>query len=216
MMFRPATQGAHQRVRNGYQLNALGEGTESMIAHFDLEQELHRILALKARNGAELHSDYCRFGGKSITEWLREPEQLPEFIATLEQMGWIRRHESPENSRFWQLITGERAAMFGVFNAYERQIIHDWIAGDSLDAATSRPRRSPYRPGRAASAPSHRVDDFSNETRLLREQIGKASDTGAALDQLVHWLSPAHHHSAAGLLATRMFMDRLGLPRQAE
>src|SRR5690606_29400310 len=99
--------------------------------------ELFDILASKAVVGAELHSDYCRVAGKTINEWLSKPGQIHAFVQALEKMGWIRRHENPDNSRFWSLLSGEKAPMFGVFNAYERQVIYDWIAGDSVQDSIS-------------------------------------------------------------------------------
>jgi hypothetical protein len=41
------------------------------------------------------------------------------------------RRAPAENSRFWKLLQGERAEMFGVFSSYELQVIHDWIRGDA-------------------------------------------------------------------------------------
>src|SRR5690606_20286407 len=110
-------------------------------------------LAAKASVGAALHSDYCRVAGKTVTQWLSSPGQIPDFVDALERIGWIRRHTHPENSRFWNLLVGEKAPMFGVFNAYERQVIHDWIAGESLPKSLSVnsrvvPRRVQPSPGR--------------------------------------------------------------------
>lgn len=207
----------YRRVCNGYRLNALGDGTKDIIANFDLEQEMYDILAAKAKVGADLHSDYCRIGGKTTTQWLSEPSQIPDFIKALEDAGWIRRQQAPENSRFWKLLTGDKAPMFGVFNAYELQVIRDWIAGDSL-TQEQRHRRFRTQQGdlRQPAEPKHRTDDFSSETRLLRDQLAKANDDTAAMKLLVQWLSPAHHHTQAGLLATRLFIERQGLCRQAD
>lgn len=207
----------YRRVCNGYRLNALGDGTKDIIANFDLEQAMYDLLAAKAEVGADLHSDYCRIGGKTTAQWLREPDQIPGFIKALEDTGWIRRHEPPENSRFWKLLTGDKAAMFGVFNTYELQVIHDWIAGD---CALQQQRHRRFRArqssnGHAADA-GHRTDDFSSETRLLKDQLANAKDDTAATQLLVQWLSPALHHTQAGLLATRMFIARQGLCRQAD
>src|SRR5690606_30896921 len=117
--------------------------TTDLIAGFDLEQELMDILASKAAVGAALHSDYCRIAGKTVNEWLAAPDAMVGFVEAMENTAWIRRHESPETSRFWKLLVGEKAPMFGVFSAYERQVVHDWIAGDSLE--TSRKAAASYR-----------------------------------------------------------------------
>src|SRR5690606_25225919 len=110
----------YERVANGYKLNFLGTSTTSAIAGFELEQELLAILASKCATGAQLHSDYCRVGGKTINQWLSDATQLPAFLESLQELGWIRRHQAPENSRFWRLIEGEHSEMFGVFTAYEK------------------------------------------------------------------------------------------------
>jgi hypothetical protein len=120
----------YRRVINGYKLNMLGASTVSVIGSFDLQAELIDILGRKGAVGMHLHSDYCRVSGRTVNDWLSDPAQIPAFLDNLEQRGWIKRHEDPQNSRFWKLIQGERAEMFGVFNAYEQQVIYDWIAGD--------------------------------------------------------------------------------------
>lgn len=206
----------YRRVRNGYRLNALGDGTKDIIANFDLEQEMYDILAAKAKLGADLHSDYCRIGGKTTAQWLREPGQIPGFVKALEDAGWIRRHEAPENSRFWKLLVGEKAVMFGVFNTYERQVIRDWIAGDALQEQRHTRFRAQPRDHQQSAGPLRRTDEFTSETRLLRDQLATAKDDTAAMELLVQWLSPAHHHTQPGLLATRLFIERLGLCRPAD
>ncbi|MFA7391820.1 MAG: iron-containing redox enzyme family protein [Pigmentiphaga sp.] len=228
----------YRRVRDGYRLNAMGKGTLEVIAGFDLERELLAMLATKAPVGASLHSDSCRIGGRTVNEWLSTPGQMRDFVNALEKAGWIRRHEPPENSRFWALLTGDKGPMFGVFNAYERQLIHDWIAGDSLSASSlasdpyrNRERSSAAWRKRANACPGPEFgeelrftddgprssgfaallppDDVREETRLLRDTLAKAKNRAAAMDLLVPWLSPVHHHTPAGLLATRLFNQAL-------
>ncbi|WP_377007397.1 hypothetical protein [Comamonas endophytica] len=71
-----------------------------------------------------------------MNDWLSTPDAMPEFLAALEKSGWIKRNQPASESRFWQLLQGERAEMFGVFSPYELQVIHDWIRGpDSVDGA---------------------------------------------------------------------------------
>lgn len=217
----------YRRVLNGYKLNMLGAGTVSVIREFNLRKELLAIFAAKAGVGSSLHSDYCRVAGKSVNEWLSEPQQHSIFLDSLEQAGWIKRHQDPENSRFWTLIQGEHADMFGVFSAYEKQVIHDWIAGDLLSSAM--PRTLSYRsrqrlmtslgqpPKKHAEAPrgvlrnhydgrdAKEVDDFSIELRTLEEQLAELSSRTDMMKVLGALLSPASHHSAAGLMATRIF-----------
>lgn len=223
----------YQRVRNGYRLNALGAGTNDVIANFDLEQELLNVLTLKAGAGAQLHSDYCRVDGKTINEWLSGAGDMATFVQALQKMGWIRRNENPEKSRFWNLLEGGQAPMFGVFNAYERQVIHDWIAGDShghsicecagvqnqrqgrnilprdsrakhVSLVKGERERVDIRP-RTRMDISPRPDEFSSEGRLFRARLAEAADESAAMDLLTPWLSPVHHHTDVGLQATRIF-----------
>lgn len=203
----------YRRVRNGYQLNAAGAGTAQIIAGFDLYQEVKDILANKAGVGAGLHSDYCRIDGRTVNDWLSAPAQIDDFLQALERQGWIRRHEDPENSRFWRLLEGDSAPMFGVFTAYERLVIRDWIRGDAQLPVARRPgnRRGQgmavMDDGDVDRSPLR--DDFSAESSLLTDRLSQCRNRGAALDMLVPWLSPTHHHTEIGLHATRLFSQLL-------
>lgn len=225
----------YRRVINGYNLNLLGACTNSIIDEFDLRDEMLAIFSAKCAVGARLHSDYCRVAGKSVNEWLSNPAQLSAFLDSMEQIGWIKRHQDPENSRFWKLIQGEHAEMFGVFNSYERQIVYDWITGDS--AANHRPRQLTFKARRClldtlerdargrqhSDAPRGVIrqhfsrpidaagqrDDFNMELRLLEEQLASLSSREAAMVVLTRLMSPAHHHTALGLMATRIFTTLL-------
>lgn len=226
----------YQRVINGYKLNMLGAGTESVIGEFNLRDELLSIFKAKSKAGAQLHSDYCRVAGKTVNEWLSDPAQLPDFLNSLEQVGWIMRHQPPENSRFWKLIQGDHAEMFGVFNAYEKQVIHDWIAGDM--AAGQTPRQLSYRArqrlmdtlepsirGRQHNGMTRSIirdhyshahlageqrDDFNADLRLLEERLANLPSKSAAMALLTEFMSPTTHHTAPGLMATRIFTQLLG------
>ncbi|MDB5727388.1 MAG: hypothetical protein JWQ00_593, partial [Noviherbaspirillum sp.] len=128
----------YRRVVNGYKLNMLGAGTTSVISSFNLERELIWIFQEKSAVGTHMHSDYCRVGGRTVNDWLSDPTQIPAFLASLEKAGWIKRNQEPQNSRFWNLIQGDNAEMFGVFTSYEQQVISDWISGD-MSAGTEQP-----------------------------------------------------------------------------
>ncbi|NGM88452.1 iron-containing redox enzyme family protein [Parapusillimonas sp. SGNA-6] len=220
----------YRRVMNGYKLSSAGVGTERIIDAFSVDEEVLGILTAKGRIGAQLHSDYCRIAGKTVNEWLSDPSQCPDFLEALQQAGWIKRHQDPANSRFWKLIEGDQPPMFGVFNAYERQLIHDWIAGDSIDHLHARqlsyrakqgllgklqPRGtadSAYAAGQAAREASSYIDDsddvdddFDMELKLLEETISASPDTEDAMALLIRLMSPVHHHTAPGLMATRLF-----------
>ena len=133
------------RLRRGYQLNELGMGSTAVIQAFDLEQELVEVLERKRSFGQHMHSDYCKLEGKTVNQWLATPGQIRPFLMALQDRGWIKRHEDPQHSRFWQLIDGPGAAMFGVFSGYEKQVLHDWIAGDQCSAGHANPFRSQFR-----------------------------------------------------------------------
>ncbi|MFI4841578.1 MULTISPECIES: glutamate-cysteine ligase family protein [Pseudomonas] len=77
---------------------------------------------------SRMHSDYCRLEGRTVNQWLAEPNSISSFFAALERKGWIKRGHDPAESRFWQLVEGPTAIMFGVFRPYEKQLLHDWIA----------------------------------------------------------------------------------------
>lgn len=227
----------YRRVVQGYLLNELGVSTTSVIGSFDLEQEVIAVLAEKSNVGRYVHSDYCRIGGRSVSDWLGDPAQIPAFLAVMQEQGWIKRHEDPANSRFWRLIQGERAEMFGVFTAYEQQLIHDWIAGDFVhsgaryqagaDQVAVLSRREPsFRArqrqqerrcpaleagqGGAANANSAQAGDFDRDEVALERRLANQPSRAAAMALLVEQLSPARHHRRTGLLATRLFVDLLG------
>ncbi len=203
-----------QRIQDGYRLNDLGACTTSVIQGFDLNQELTEIMAAKAHSGANMHSDYCRLAGRSINEWLSDPQQIPAMLAELENAGWIQRGQPVENSRFWRLIQSERAEMFGVFSAYEQQVLRDWIVT---------PRRVPSFRARQRSLDSlgmhhiprqgaprgivrhHADDDDASPLRQLEQQIATLGSKQAAVQLLQTLMTPALHHRPLGLMATRMY-----------
>lgn len=183
-----------QRLRAGYSLNDLGIGSTAVIEGFDLDHEVVQMLERKRGFGQYMHSDYCRLEGKTVNEWLAKPGQCAGFLTALENKGWIKRHQDPEASRFWQMLDGPGAPMFGVFNGYERQLLKDWIAGDWLDD----------QPG--ASNPFR--------ARFRRRAPAVAIATGAAkpaepTQALIRKMSPSLHASPEGLAATRAFTQRL-------
>ncbi len=170
----------YRRMMTGYKLNDIGMGTVAAIEAFDLEHELLSVLADKGRIGAELHSDYCRIAGRTVTDWLSTPGGMPGFLAALVDAGWIRRGVEPQQSRFWRLLNDEGAAMFGVFDAYELQLIHDWIVDGSSDAEApgSTMRRhqiNRFRRRPAANGASAAIGG-SAATRASATSAGSAAD----------------------------------------
>lgn len=201
----------YRRVRLGYMLNELGSSTRSVIDEFDLDAEMANIFARKGVVGQYAHSDYRQVNGRSVNDWLSEPSQSGALIGEMERAGWFKRGENPQNSRFWKLIKGEKAKMFGVFSAYEQQVIYDWIANGWRDDNKSKPILTPEAKRlliqRAddddENALSH--SDFDAEARELRAQIAAATDIDETMKKLTALMSPAQHHSAPGLMATRIF-----------
>ena len=190
-----------RRVSQGYRLNDLGRGSRAIIEGFDLERELLAMLERKCPFAQHMHSDYCRFEGKTVNQWLAEPEHLPGFLQALQNKGWIKRHEDPQASRFWQLIDGDGAAMFGVFSAYEKQLVHDWIAGDWQPAN----KPAALRRHAASNAPIE-VPEQDPDVQILNDAL-QGQDTHAQMATLIPWLAPARHAHPAGLLATRRFIE---------
>jgi hypothetical protein len=190
-----------RRVSLGYRLNDLGQGSRAIIEDFDLEREVLAMLERKCPFAQHMHSDYCRFDGKTVNEWLAAPEQLPGFLQALQDKGWIKRHEDPQASRFWQLIDGDGAAMFGVFSAYEKQLVHDWIAGDWTPAKKPTAFRR-----QAPGKPSIEVPEQDPDVQRLTAAL-QGQEAHAQMATLMPWLAPARHAHPAGLLATRRFIE---------
>nr|WP_306822247.1 iron-containing redox enzyme family protein [Pseudomonas tolaasii] len=185
-----------ERLHNGYLLNELGKGTKAVIAGFDLEQEVVAMLERKRSFGQHMHSDYCRLDGMTVNEWLAKPGQCRAFLAALENKGWIKRNQDPAGSRFWQLIDGPGAVMFGVFSGYEMQLLRDWIAGDWQDGSVAKPA-NPFR------------SQFRNRPRADTVASAPASQSNPSSAQLIYLLSPAHHCTPEGLNATRAYARQL-------
>jgi hypothetical protein len=219
-----------RRVEAGYRLNDLGVSTEAVIDSFDLYGELVGIMRAKTAVGKNMHSDYCKVGGRSLNDWMADPDHVPALLAALEAQGWFTRGQAPEDSRFWALIQGDHAQMFGVFSPYEQQVLHDWIATPPHPQATAAlPRVASHRAmQRAAGALGgtprrvretaergiirHRFPDDEHaweaiacELRLLEAKLAASSSKEEAIAMLTALMSPARHHSSAGLMATRVF-----------
>lgn len=215
------------RVRAGYQLSNVGVGSTALIEGFDIGQEVVRIFSHKSAAGHGAHSDYCRVAGRHINDWLAQKEDIPEFLAALEKAGWIKRGAPVGQSRFWGLLQGPRAEMFGVFSGYELQVIHDWIRGESSydgQAYTEAPS-----PDGGARRPSFRVaarlaatrgeagfgatadgcDDLLDiDLQALNAQLLSLDEEGR-IELLVRAMAPSQHWTPAGLHATRVFCARL-------
>ncbi|SET74539.1 MULTISPECIES: iron-containing redox enzyme family protein [unclassified Pseudomonas] len=192
----------YRRVAEGYRLNDLGPGTTAIISGFNLQDEVVAMLERKRSFGQHMHSDYCRFEGKTVNQWLGQPGQIGAFLQALEDKGWIKRNQDPAESRFWQLIEGAGAAMFGVFSGYEKQMLHDWIAGDWI----SDKRVPPVRPGRGSRFSREQQRPTDPDTQALVDSLCNLSDQ-QQLNALIPWMSARRHCTPAGLYATRRFIQ---------
>lgn len=215
------------RIVAGVKLNNAGLGTLDLIKHFDLLAEAVRVLQSKASIGQYMHSNRCVIEGKTINEWLADPDQVARLLYVMQKTGWIKRHQDPEQSRFWQMITADKAPMFGVFTAYERQVLYDWIAGEALErlprlARLGAPWRMAEKPplpqmpegrlhgniydlrsGRRVAEALHADNDFHQDQLSLERYLHSLGQK--RMDFLIDWLSPAKHHTTLGLCATRYF-----------
>jgi hypothetical protein len=208
-----------RRVRNGSKLSGAGTGTKEVIASFDIDTEVLRILAKKSTAGYGAHSDYCRVGGRSVNDWLSQPANLPGFLSALEKAGWIKRGAPANESRFWGLLQGERAEMFGVFNPYELQVLHDWLRGHAsadgqayAESAPTGARRISFRAAtrlaaQQGSKPDLQDDDhlLDSDLQYLKSRLASVPDAQAEGKLLVEAMSPTTHWTPAGLYATRVF-----------
>lgn len=201
-------QGFYRRLRRGYRLNRCGLGSEAIITGFDADAALLDVLARKGTVGHLMHSDRCRLGGLTVNQWVDDPARIAGFLQALQRHGWIRRGQPPAQSRFWQLVQGGQAPMAGVFTDCERQLIRDWIAGDAagIDAGVGGIQAA------VAEAPDGDAagPDFNGDSRALAQALAALPDRAAKLDYLVPLLSPSHHATVPGLMATRLFNRLLG------
>ncbi|QHG65110.1 iron-containing redox enzyme family protein [Pseudomonas putida] len=187
------TETFYRRVRHGYRLNDLGTATPTLISRFDLEAELLAALERKRAFGQFMHADRCRLQQRTVNQWLAEPDSLPGFLQALQNQGWIKRGQNPSDSRWWSLIEGPSAPMFGVFNAYEKQLWHDWIAAD-------------WQPPLRRVAPGSWLPDIPAPTEsIVREQD---------IDSLIADMAGNRHAQPQGLSATRAYLRVTGLAQE--
>uniref|UniRef100_UPI0039F041CD iron-containing redox enzyme family protein n=1 Tax=Bordetella sputigena TaxID=1416810 RepID=UPI0039F041CD len=193
----------YERVKRGFLLNDAGVSSTAVAAGFDADQVVTEIFRAKSRYGRAAHADYCRIAGRTVNAWLSEPDRIPEFLRALQQKDWIVRHQDPSRSKFWALLSGADACMFGVFNTLELQAIYDWIAGDCKEYLAG-----PELPGRT---PRMMVNGRHLSFRAARKYAAKTGDHASSLAasrNLLAKLAPGAHYTPEGLAATREFAER--------
>jgi hypothetical protein len=196
-----------RRAHAGYRLNDAGLSNRQILDGFDLDAETVAMLERKRPFARQMHDDRARIGGRTVNQWMAGPGRMGEFLAALQRQGWIKRHQDPAHSRLWNLIAGDSAAMFGVFTPYERQLLHDWIAGDWRAPPSRNPWSGSEKP-RADDAPM--CSEFAAEERALLNELSTLSPR-SRLHRLVGLMAPHLHWTPAGLLATRIYTDKLGI-----
>lgn len=213
-----------QRLRNGYLLNELGLGSTAIIRHFNLRDEVIAMLENKRTFGQHVHSDFCKLEGRTVNQWLSEPDQIPQFLSALETRGWIKPGQDPGESRFYQLIAGPNALMFGVFTPYEQRLLYEWIAGDWLahsEPEHTQQRQNTFKPARGsrtraaneagpctADLSQQEHGDLSPALEALRREL-QALPRAEKMQRLIPLMSPSLHGTPEGLLATRLFTASL-------
>ncbi len=210
-----------QRVRAGARLADAGVGTTRVISDFDLDAEVLRIFQAKAPAGHGAHSNYCRVAGRSVNDWLADARQMPDFVRALIDTGWLVPGTPVHQSRFWRLLQGERAEMFGVFSPYELQVLHDWLRGedardgqawDERGAANQSRRRPSFRAlARAMQARGTEPGAEPEEEALLDPDVPafearlRSLQGAARRAALVAAMGPGGHWTPVGLRATQLF-----------
>ncbi|MDF0732224.1 iron-containing redox enzyme family protein [Pseudomonas entomophila] len=190
---RQAGEAFYARVRRGYRLNDLGPAAPALAASFDLHRELCSALERKRPFGRFMHSDRCRLQGRTVNQWLSAPGPMDAFLQALQTQGWVCRNQAPARSRFWALIDGPSAPMFGVFTAYEKQLWHDWIAAEWQGPAPSRVLPGSWEAGLALDLPASVDDACTDIAGLIDPMAGN------------------RHASPQGLWATRAYLRATGL-----
>lgn len=194
----------YRRVRNGAKLGNLGISSNDIISRLSLDEAVSEIFKQKALIGQFSHGNHCHIQGKTVNEWLSAPESIQSLIQVLQDMNWIFPNQDPQRSRFWQLISGEKAVMKGVFNQSELQIIYDWIAGSWQPAETQSRRFNTQKQSLAAiEGPGSSLKN--PDIFELTHQLHRCKTLEEKMQKLIPYLSPALHTTDLGLWATRQY-----------
>jgi hypothetical protein len=195
----------------GMALNSVGLATPALIKQFDPETEITNVFRKKASVGKFMHASQYKLGAYSINEWLSDPQKIPQLLHALVEAGWMTRNQDPAQSRFWKLMEGEHASMFGVFTPYEKQLMYDWMAGDALDTLPRQARLGEHWRKRGMAGNSGQLAETSFATLQSLIEPALLTQPSRQMHKMAKWLAPGQHHTSAGLAATRLYMQQTGL-----
>lgn len=196
-----------EKMKAGFALSDKGLSSRQIIKNLNLDTLVIKILKRKALVGNVIHNDKCTFNNKTINSWLASPESVEEFVDVLIDKKWIRLGRNPEESRFWKLISQEDGKMFGVFTATEKQIIYDWIAGESAPDADLNARRIQLEHEDQTDFMFSFLSD--GELEDIQHQIYETGNLAMKINKLLPYLAPHAHHHETGLWCTQRFADYL-------
>ncbi|MCB4809810.1 iron-containing redox enzyme family protein [Methylovorus menthalis] len=199
------------RMLRGMALNSVGLATPALIKQFDPETEITNVFRKKASVGKFMHASQCKLGAYSINEWLSDPQKIPQLLHALVEAGWMTRNQDPAQSRFWKLVEGEHASMFGVFTPYEKQLMYDWMAGDALDSLPRQARLGEHWRKRGMTDSSGHPAETSFATLQSLIEPALLTQPSRQMHKMAKWLAPGQHHTSAGLAATRLYMQQTGM-----
>ena len=186
-------------------LNNIGKSSTQIIKQLDIEKLALKVFQNKALIGQYIHNQKCQFSGKTINEWLSDPTQIAGFLKVMIEKGWIVKEAPIEQSRFWKMIDDPDGKMFGVFNATEKQIIKDWIQGETFAARL--PSRSRSQVHNQMEPVLNRIDQ--QQIHQLKNRLNRCAAAEQKIDLLIPYVTPHMHHQEVGLWATRQLSQLL-------
>ena len=105
------------------------------------------------------------------------------------------------------MISHEDGKMYGVFTPAERQIIHDWIAGDQYSTHIL-----PYKNSLSKEQPLlNYIFSYISKGELehLQTRVSQTDNFALKLCKLTPFLAPESHHKSIGLWSTQKYAELL-------
>lgn len=97
--------------------------------------------------------------------------------------------------------------MYGVFTPSEKQIIHDWIAGDQY---ASHFLSYSQNISKEQSLHEHLFSYFLNdELEILQKRVNQTNNFALKLCKLTPYLAPDSHYKSIGLWSTQKYVELL-------